>query len=196
MSADTMLSYLQNCTPEGRLGFKVAVQCAPVLKNVKISNLVTVKPGQWMTIRRFLEKSRIVCVPLYADSEKEVLFLYRPERLERHLRQENVRKFLRRYGYEDYRIGAVLRRLRLRYRRYAGSGQEFPHELGVLLEYPVEDVEGFIVNQGRNSLTSRYWKVYHNRQQAEQTFRAYDAAREQALTEIVNGSPLCQVAVS
>lgn len=196
MSTETMLSFLQNCTPEGKFDFKVAVQCAPVLKGVKISNLITMKPGGWLKVRELLKKSRIICVPLYADQSKEVLFLYRFEELERHLKQEKVRRFMRRYGYEDYRIAPVLKRLRMRYQQYAGGGREFPHELGVLLEYPVEDVEGFIANEGRNCLTARYWKVYHNPQEAENTFRIYDEAKEQALWEIVNGSALCQVAVS
>ena len=99
MPAETMLMYLQNCGPEGRLGFQVAVQCAPVLKDVKISNLITVKPGGWHKIRADLKKSRIICVPLYMDKEKEVLFLYRYMRLDNFLRQKSVRRFLRNYGY-------------------------------------------------------------------------------------------------
>ena len=73
-------------------------------------------------------------------------------------------------------------------------GGEFPHELGVLLEYPVEDVKGFIANQGRNSLMTRYWKVYHNKPEAERIFRIYDEAKEQALWEIVQGASLGKVA--
>lgn len=196
MPAEAMISYLQNCSPEGRLGFHVAMQCAPVLKDVKISNLITVKPGGWRTIRADLRKSRIICVPLYMDKEKEVLFLYRYERLENHLKQKSVRRFLKKCGYESNEIASVLKRLRARYQLYAGGGKEFPHELGVLLEYPVEDVEGFIANEGRNSLMSRYWKVYDNKQEAERRFKLYDEARERALWEVVHGSALHQVAVS
>ena len=63
------------------------------------------------------------------------------------------------------------------------------------MEYPVEDVEGFIANRGQNSLMSRYWKVYHNKQEAERRFHLYDEAKEQALWEIVSGSPLYKIAV-
>lgn len=196
MSAEAMLSFLQNCTPEAKLGFKVVTQCAPVLKGVKISNLITVKPGGWHQIRQFLRKSRIICVLLYADKDREVLFLYRYERLEAHLKRPEVRDFLRRYGYDCFEIAEVLKRLKRRYQLYAGAGREFPHELGVLLEYPVADVEGFITNRGENCLTVRYWKVYENPQEAERIFRLYDEAKEQALEEIVKGYPLCQVAVS
>ncbi|WP_432628914.1 DUF3793 family protein [Brotaphodocola sp.] len=196
MPVETMLSFLNNCTPEAKLGFQVVTQCAPVLKGVKMSNLISVKQGSWLKIRAYLKKSRIVCVPLYSDGVKEVLFLYRFDRLRTHLCQEKIRKFLYRYGYTCFDVGSVLKRLRERYRLYAQAGGEFPHELGVLLEYPLEDVEGFIENAGQNSLASRYWKVYHNPQEAERTFRVYDEAKEQAMQEIMNGYALGQVAVS
>ena len=196
MSAETMLHFLNNCTPEEKFGFRVVTQGAPVLKGVKISNLITMKPGGWRKIRAYLKKSRIICIPLYADAEKEVLFLYRYEQLERHLKNREVREFLRSCGYESFEVASVLVRLRRRYQLYAGISKEFPHELGVLLGYPVGDVQGFIDNRGENSLTSRYWKVYQNPKEAEKIFDLYDRVKEQALKEIMCGRTLSHVAVS
>ena len=196
MSAETMLHFLNNCTPEEKFGFRVVTQCAPVLKGVKISNLITMKPGGWRKIRAYLKKSRIICIPLYADAEKEVLFLYRYDQLERHLKNREVREFLRSCGYESFEVASVLVRLRRRYQLYAGISKEFPHELGVLLGYPVGDVQGFIDNRGENSLTSRYWKVYQNPKEAEKIFDLYDRVKEQALREIMCGRTLSHVAVS
>lgn len=196
MSAETMLHFLNNCTPEEKFGFRVVTQCAPVLKGVKISNLITMKPGGWRKIRAYLKKSRIICIPLYADAEKEVLFLYRYEQLERHLKNREVREFLRSCGYESFEVASVLVRLRRRYQLYAGISKEFPHELGILLGYPVGDVQGFIDNRGENSLTSRYWKVYQNPKEAEKIFDLYDRVKEQALKEIMCGRTLSHVAVS
>ena len=196
MSAETMLHFLNNCTPEEKFGFRVVTQCAPVLKGVKISNLITMKPGGWHKIRAYLKKSRIICIPLYADAEKEVLFLYRYEQLERHLKNREVQEFLKSCGYDRFDVASVLARLRRRYQRYAGTSKEFTHELGVLLGYPVGDVQGFIANRGENSLTSRYWKVYQNPKQAEKIFDLYDRVKEQALREIMCGRTLSHVAVS
>ena len=196
MSAETMIHFLNHCTSEEKFGFRVVTQCAPVLKGVKISNLITMKPGGWRKIRAYLKKSRIICIPLYADAEKEVLFLYRYEQLERHLKNREVREFLRSCGYESFEVASVLVRLRRRYRLYAGISKEFPHELGVLLGYPVGDVQGFIDNRGENSLTSRYWKVYQNPKEAEKIFDLYDRVKEQALKEIMCGRTLSHVAVS
>lgn len=195
MPTETVLSFLNCCTAQERLEFQVVIQCAPVLKGVKMSNLIVVKQGSWQRIRRYLRASRIISVPLYADQDKEVLFLYRYEQLERHLKQPKVRAFLKRCGYDSCEIPLVFKRLRRQYQLYKGAGGAFPHELGVLLEYPVEDVKSFIENQGENSLAARYWKVYHNLPDAERIFQIYDEAKEQALYEIINGRSLEQVAL-
>ncbi|MDO5408771.1 MAG: DUF3793 family protein [Eubacteriales bacterium] len=196
MPTDQVLSYMKECTPQQRLELQVAMQCAPVLKQVKISNLLTVKCGQWQRVRQQLAKCRVICMLLYADGEKEVVFFYRYEGLERHLRKPEVREFLLDFGYggERYEVAAVMKRLKRRYQQYAGTGGPFPHELGVLLEYPVEDVREFIARKGEGCLLSGYWKVYGNVEKARERFRMYDAAREQAAREIMNGKKLWQIA--
>lgn len=195
MSIEVMLAFLSNCSLEEKLGFKVVAQCAPVLKGVKVSNLITVRPGTCGVIQRYLGGSRVICTPLYSGRGREILFLYRYEALEEYLKKQEVRNFLAGYGYLDRSVSGVLLRLRKRYADYVEKRWEFPHELGVILEYPVEDVEGFIRNQGKNCLTERYWKVYHNQERAEEIFRQYDQVKETAMSEIVSGYTLSQVAV-
>ena len=41
-----------------------------------------------------------------------------------------------------------------------GRRVEFPHEVGILLGYPLEDVRGFMGSGGRNPLFRSQWKVY------------------------------------
>lgn len=134
--------------------------------------------------------------PALCRCRKGSIILYRYEQLERHLKNREVREFLRSCGYESFEVASVLVRLRRRYQLYAGISKEFPHELGVLLGYPVGDVQGFIDNRGENSLTSRYWKVYQNPKEAEKIFDLYDRVKEQALKEIMCGRTLSHVAVS
>ena len=65
----------------------------------------------------------------------------------------------------------------------------FPHELGLLLGYPVEDVLGFIRNEGRNYLYCGYWKVYGDVDAARITFDRYNQAKEDAIRLISSGLP-------
>ena len=53
------------------------------------------------------------------------------------------------------------------------EGNGFPHEIGLFLGYPPEDVRGFIQNKALGHKVSGYWKVYGDEQKARNTFRAY-----------------------
>lgn len=195
MSIETLLSFLSNCSIEEKMGFKVVTQCAPVLKGVKVSNMVTVEPGASHLVSLYLKDSCVSCMSLYSGCGREILFLYRYKALMDYLKVPRVRQFLEQYGYLDMSVSGVLLRLRKRYVDYVEKHWEFPHELGIILEYPVEDVEGFIRNRGKNCLMERYWKVYHDKERAEQIFMQYDQVREAAMSEIVAGYSLSQVAV-
>ena len=85
---------------------------------------------------------------------------------------------LHKLGYQDTSLEAVLPVFRMRYRRYMQERRDFPHEMGLLLGYPVEDVRGFIEHQGRDYLCTGYWKVYENREQKQQLFQRFEYAKE------------------
>ncbi len=196
MPAEIMLTFLNSSNLEAKLRFRVANHCGPVLKNVKAANAMAVQAGTWSKLWKTLKGSPVRCIPLYMDGNKELLLFYRHERLEAHLKEKKNKEFLNCCGYLDVSVAPVIRRLKKRYEDYVLRGEEFPHELGIVLEYPVEDVKGFIENQGKNCLMERYWKVYHNIEQAKATFARYDEAKEQAMEEIIAGYPLHLVAVS
>ena len=54
----------------------------------------------------------------------------------------------------------------------------YPHEVGLVLGYPPEDVRGFIEHGGRDYVLSGYWKVYGDPVRAQRIFAAYDRARD------------------
>lgn len=189
MSAETIMEYC-------RLEFRVASHCAPVLKGIKISNMVSVPKGVCDRVKQALEGSNVCCAVLYKGSDRDILLLYRYRMLTRYLNCLKVRSFLSSMGYRCYDPASVIIRLKARYLVYAQTGADFPHELGVVLQYPVQDVEDFIRYKGQNFLLSGYWKVYHNIEYAREVFRRYDEAREIVAAEMINGRSLCDVAVS
>ena len=65
---------------------------------------------------------------------------------------------MERYGYTDTSVDGAIEWLRMR----LASGDGFPHEIGLFLGYPVEDVLGFIENAGQNCKCCGCWKVYCN----------------------------------
>lgn len=196
MSGERLLAFLSGCNLEQQLGLRIVTQCAPVLKGVKLSNLIAVKPGQSHQVKSYLKGTEVICTLLYTDENKEILFLYRYDMLGNYLKKAEVKFFLASYGYLDTGITGIFIRLRGRYQNYADGNQEFPHELGVLLGYPVADVVDFIRYKGKYCLMERYWKVYHDLEGAKRTFQIYDEARETAMEEILAGYSLLKVAVS
>ena len=62
-------------------------------------------------------------------------------------------------------------------KRLSESG-EFPHEIGLFLGYPPEDVEGFIENRGKNCKCVGCWKVYGDPEQAVRQFARFKKCRE------------------
>lgn len=194
MPPEVILNYLANSSQWEQWCFRVVFQCAPVLKGVKASNLVTLPVGMWMHLFTILEGTGISCKILYSDNKKEILFLYREEWLKEIISRQEVDKFIGEYGYKGNEdIRDILKRLRCRYQAYMTKESEFPHELGIFLEYPLEDVRGFILSGGKNSLFSGYWKVYHNPRQARIIFQTYDRARENAAREYMNSKSIRQV---
>ena len=51
--------------------------------------------------------------------------------------------------------------------------KEFPHEIGLFLSYPPEDVKGFIENKASNSKCVGTWKVYGDVDRAKALFAQF-----------------------
>ena len=116
-----------------------------------------------------------VRVRLLRECEKGALiYVYRPAMLEKRLARGEVRIFLEKRGYAgltmDERIDALARRVH--------CGEEFPHEIGVFLDYPLEDVVGYIENRGDRALCAGCWKAYSNADEARRRFALYRKCRE------------------
>jgi len=63
----------------------------------------------------------------------------------------------------------------------------FPHEMGLLLGYPVDDVMGFIENRGKNFSHTGYWKVYSNPLEAITLFERYNQAKKIVIKMVSQG---------
>ncbi|WP_394918081.1 DUF3793 family protein [uncultured Robinsoniella sp.] len=193
MPAELILDYLSSSSAWEQLCFQVVFQCAPVLKGVKASNLITLPKGMWLHLFNILKDTDISCKILYSGSKNEVIFLYREDRLNEILEDRKAWDFVQSCGYAEMGMSEILKRLRSRYELFMRKTGDFPHELGIFLQYPIEDVKAFIQNGGKNSLLSGYWKVYHNPMQAAQIFRTYDEVRDHAASEFMKHKSIRQV---
>lgn len=162
-----------------RLEAQIGLQCAPLLTGLKISNLLTIPSKMRQQVSQVFRKTGISVFLLYQSSQKTTFFLYREQELEWALKKKKVRKMMEQLGYQSTHLPDLLRQVAERYEAHMALREEFPHELGLLLGYPPEDVAGFILHKGKNFLYSGYWKVYENPEKSLILFQQFESAREE-----------------
>ena len=158
----------------------LVTHCAPTLASLKTGNLFTVlhMPEELLCRQvdhwNFQLKEKGVCLTILRRGRKgALLYVFRPRRLAADLARPCVAAFLRQYGYRDLTAQGAVERLRQR----LGEGETFPHEIGLFLGYPLEDVEGFLENRGKNCKCTGCWKVYGDEQAARRQFSRYEKCR-------------------
>lgn len=173
-----------------RFKFQIILQCAPFLKGLKCACMVSLAQDAGRALAGIFMGTDVEYRILAKRKGRELVLLYRESRLKRHLAKEEMRVFLADYGYESRNLEEVFSRLSARICEFIRGDMGFPHEIGIFLDYPIEDVRGFIREKGKNSLLNGYWKVYHNPGKAQMTFYAYDKARVSAVNEFLVGKQI------
>ena len=175
----------------------LAFHCAPSMAGIKPADLFSWggEPEETQTlISRFskrMEETGIRLRVLCFCRGRSLILVYRPGRLEQQLAMPEVRSLLQRDGYPvEQGQDAMLVRLA---GRVLECGDSFPHEVGLFLGYPVEDVEGFRKNDGRGFKFCGLWKVYSDEERAKACFHRYACCRKALCRRVQSGCPLNQV---
>lgn len=177
-------------------------QCAPTLAGMKPASLFRGQSEAGQTLQqelcrlqKELEPSgiKVRILKTCCQTGACMIYLYREEWLQRILSEPSVCNFLAQRGYSldegcDGLLGQLSRRLCLE--------QDYPHEIGVFLGYPLEDVVGFIENQGRNFTCCGYWKVYGNPKEAQKRFDRYRRCTNLYKERFRSGTPISQLIVA
>ena len=172
---------------------------SPTLKGLKAGSLFTCKIGTWeddlndlRELNRKLSPKGLKIVTLRRNDERMLLYLFRPALLERELSRPEAVSLLERAGYRCSSYGECLTDLR----KKLDPDLEFPHEIGLFLSYPPEDVAAFIENGGKACKRVGCWKVYGDEQEALRRFEAFERCDRQCRCQWKDGCPIEQIAVS
>lgn len=171
----------------------IALQCSLVLSGIKPSNLLIYSNHCEGCISEELKNTGAEHMKLYTGKNDSVSIIFNREKLEEALLDEENREFIKQYGYEDFSVNSVIEKLAGRYTEFKEGKAEFPHEMGIVLGYPLEDVSGFIENNGKNYLYSGYWKVYKNAEEKIQLFKIYKDIKKYFVEQIENGKQIHQI---
>ncbi|MFU0824671.1 DUF3793 family protein [Clostridium sp.] len=163
---------------------------APVIAKYKPSYLIIFHDKgrrnlyeAWEKYKNFIKKElKMEFYQLKKANYNTAVLFYNEDDLSSVLKQERHVEFLSTYGYpKDMSLEKSLERLKERYEK------ECPHEIGIFLGYPIDDVIDFINSSGKDALTFGYWKVYNNKDEAISTFKKYDEVKEKVMKLIMHG---------
>lgn len=149
--------------------------CAPTLASIKTGSLFPCPCTDRAQLTAFardlnhrLARKSLQALPLHTKKGTYLLYVYRPQRLAVDLHRREARRLLRSCGYSGQSIYHDLKTLVTRF----AESEEFPHEIGLFLSYPPEDVTGFIYHKDQAKYTG-CWKVYGDVESARRTFARY-----------------------
>lgn len=121
---------------------------------------------------KILLRYKLESMILKESKDNVILLVYDKKNLYQHLNLDNNYKFLSEFGYKDFnKLGNCLECLKKR-----AKMSEFPHESGIFLGIPCEDVIGFI--NGDECLYRGYWKVYTNKYRHNEIFDLYNKSKK------------------
>lgn len=169
----------------------VARHCAATILGEKTGSLVRVSWAHYQDHRHALQALRSVLlaqgvsVRVFGTPAAALMYVYRPELLKKDLRDHQAREILARYGYGPDVFSSLQNRL------MATGG--FPHEIGLFIGYPAQDVAGFIDHGGANCILTGCWKVYHDADRARCLFCTYSKCRERMNRLIERGMTLSDI---
>ncbi len=151
-------------------------QCSPTLAGLKTANLFpceySSKQALFNDIRKFNRRlchKGIRIVPVRTKGNLALIYLYRPSKLENDLKDKLASQMLISLGYSKTSVEKCVAELAQRLK----NEESFPHEIGLFLGYPPEDVKGFIDNKAEKSKCVGCWKVYGDKAHAEKCFSSY-----------------------
>lgn len=180
-------------------------QCAPVLAGLKPAGLFRYETKDSADLARRVrewnvqlgEKGlRVRVLKGCVKNHRYLVYVYRITGLRTVLENAQVREFLRQEGYELPDAPGDCAGVLTQLSRRLCCGAEFPHEIGVFLGYPLEDVQGFIQNRGQNYTCSGCWKAYGDPVEAQQYFARLTKCTSVYLRLFHSGTPIQRLAVA
>lgn len=172
---------------------------APTLAGIKTGSLFRCPCGSREELVQSLREvnERLMAkglriVPLQIGERSALVYLYRPSRLRFDLAQPQTKALLEQRGYDTSQCSRCVAQLM----RRVNSAADFPHEIGLFLSYPPEDVQGFIDHGARDCKAVGCWKVYGDAEAAQRTFDLYKKCTKVYCSQYQKGKNIDRLAVA
>lgn len=179
------------------LKYHIAYFISPVLTGVKPASIIGIGNNEKQLLdlwkkhgESFLSSINLKTILLRTTDRKEIVLIYREDKLIEMLNNDENRNFLKKLGYINLNnIDATINYLCERYNTY-----HCPHEIGLFLGIPLSDVEAFMDCEEKQCILCGYWKVFSNEEKAKELFKLYDFSKEMVMTNSLLGKDVNWIA--
>ena len=178
---------------------EIVSNAAPTLAGLKTGNLFTVdytdRQSSLREIRQIngiLSPAGLAAVPLRFSEKRILLYVYRRSALLSDLSDPERARLLCSLGYKATGIGSCISELR----RRLLSGGDFPHEIGLFLGYPTEDVIGFMTDRSSGCKLIGTWRVYGDEASAREKFEQFNKCTRSYIEQFSKGVSLEKLVVA
>lgn len=172
--------------------------CSPTLAGIKTGNLFSCSfPNDdemkacvrcW---NKQLNKKGLRVLPMRFRNGRALIYVYRPSKLALDLRDSLAKQLLNERGYCTETSERCVVHLVKRLCEY----EEFPHEIGLFLGYPAEDVCAFIENKADGYKCVGCWKVYGDAEKAQKTFDKFKKCTDAYWKQFAKGKSIERLTV-
>ena len=173
--------------------------CSPTLAGIKTGNMFSCPFADVDEMRanvrywnRLFARKGLRVLPLRYQDNRALVYVYRVSHFLRDMKDDAVCRLLKERGYETEMPERCIVQL---IKKLEECG-EFPHEIGLFLGYPPEDVSGFITNRARGCKFIGCWKVYGNEERARMTFAKYKKCTEIYTAQFAGGRSVDRLTVA
>jgi hypothetical protein len=162
--------------------------CGITFAGIKAGSLVNIKESCFKCMpvyeKYFSQKGfRFVC--LKGDEKRKLMFVYNYNQLNKILFNDDNKRFLEGEGYHYTTVEEAVLNLQSRM-----VNDDFPHEIGIFLNYPLEDVKGFMLSPNDGVKCVGYWKVYKDEEAKKKTFEQYNRCTDNIVNKLLCGRSL------
>lgn len=172
------------------LEYLLTYNLATVIAKVKPASTLTLKNDEQKTLvlwNKFggevVKKLGLEYFILRNREEIITIMVYDKSTLWQYVNDDKNKKFLNNIDYSNLtNLDEYLSVLLKRFNKY-----NCPHELGLFLGIPLDDVMDFMECSDKKCLGCGYWKVFNNYSEALRIFESYDKLKYQTALNIING---------
>lgn len=163
----------------------IGYMLSPVITGIKPASTINLKDcrksffSYWKKNSNYiLEKYNLESIDLQETHNSIIILVYDRLNLSQHLKIKKNHNFLCELGYSDFQLERCLNCLKNKI-----INKTFPHESGIFLGIPYDDVIGFM--NGEKCLFRGYWKVYSSDSKHKEIFSLYDKSRKKYMLNIL-----------